>query len=312
MGTDSSIVFTLKKEFDQLLQCCRKILGIGDLTGIRQVGATLLLTGLAIVCIGCRDKPAIPKEGDVVVWMHSSELIIKTKLGQRRDHVITDPKNDHLFYEPEYERFIGQFPINYEPSRYPKLAEAERRDFIEKHNSEIRAVKSIHPLEFYLMLNGAISRATDTEPHGADRMDDPNQVKVIIHGYETLSTDKSSGINNRLLNTRELFDAELNKHLDTSSKTINDDLECYSYYGGEKGELCFGRSTHPLITGFYFHKSPQGRRLLVRSLETIYGGIKVEWFTDQKNISNAKYIDSTIWRLLDTWNIAPTKTVSDQ
>ena len=92
---------------------------------------SLLLACASITSLsGCRQKPPIPKEGDIVVWMHSPELIIKAKLGQRREHVVSDPRLDHLFYEPEYERFIGQFPIDYKPIPFPKFTEAERRDFL--------------------------------------------------------------------------------------------------------------------------------------------------------------------------------------
>ena len=55
------------------------------------------ITFLLFFCItslsGCSQAPAIPKDGDEVMWRLSSELIIKAKLGQRREHVIVDAKD---------------------------------------------------------------------------------------------------------------------------------------------------------------------------------------------------------------------------
>ncbi len=262
--------------------------------------SALLLIGVSIISLsGCRQKPPIPKEGDVVIWKHSSELIIKAKLGQRREHVIADPRIDHLSYEPEYERFIGQFPIDYDPKPFPKFTEAERRDFIADHDSKIHAVKSIHPLEFNLMLNGVTAKATDDSPHGGD-MDDPNQVKVFL--------SRPGILENPLYSTQQFFEFELMKKLDLSSKKTEHGLDCYSFKDGHGGKRCFGHSAYPTISGFEFYVSPSEGNILARSQETIYGGIKIEWFTHQKNINRARDIDAAIWRLLEAWNVAPTQT----
>ena len=271
--------------------------------------SALLLIGVSIISLsGCRQKPPIPKEGDVVIWKHSSELIIKAKLGQRREHVISDPRIDHLSYEPEYERFIGQFPIDYAPKPFPKFTEAERRDFIADHDSKIHAVKSIHPLEFNLMLNGVTAKATDASPYGGEGMDDPNQVKVILHGYGDFPIVTKSGVKHAPYNTQQLFEIELMKKLNISSKKTEHGLDCYSFQDGHEGKRCFGNSTYSSISGFHFYVSPTEENVLVESLEAIYGGIRVEWFIHKKNINRTKDIDAAIWRLLEAWNVAPTQT----
>jgi len=272
----------------------------------------LLLVGITIIGLsGCSkgEPPLIPKEGDVVIWKHRSELIIKAELGQRREHVIADARTDHLSYEPEYEKFIGQFPIDYAPKPFPKLTEQERIAFEEEHASKIHARKSLHPIQFNLMLNGVKAKATDTSHYGGREMDDPNQVKVYLrfHGGSPVMT--KSGVKRAPYNTQEFFERELMKKLDVSFKEANDGLDCYRFNDGRGGKRCFGHSTYPSISGFHFYVSPDTKyRIFVTSQEFIYGGIKIEWFTDQQNINRAREIDAAIWRLLNAWNISPLTT----
>ncbi|ARD46415.1 hypothetical protein [Colwellia sp. PAMC 21821] len=266
----------------------------------------LLMPILLFICItnlsGCRQAPPVPKEGDVVIWKHNSELIIKAKLGQRRAHTISAPRTDHRFYEPEYERFIGQFPIDYDPEPFPKFTEQERIAYEADHASKIHAVKSIHFIEFNLMLNGVKAKATDTSPVGGSKgMDDPNQVKVFLK-YPRGSD-----------NTQQLFEGQLMKELDISSKKTKDRLDCYLFNDKDRGKRCFGHSTYPSISGFHFYVSPfpistGGKsNILVYSQEFIYGGIEIQWFTEQQNMYRAREIDAAIWRLLAAWNISPNK-----
>jgi len=254
---------------------------------------------------GCREKPPIPKEGDIVVWKQRSELIIKAKLGQRREHVIVDARIDHRFYEPEYERFIGQFPIDYKPKPFPKFTEQEQIAFEAEHATKIHAVKSGHPIEFNLMLNGIKAKATDDSPIGGEGIDDPNQVKVILHGYGAFPVVTKSGAKRAPYNTQQYFERELMKELDVSSKETKYGVDCYRFNGASRGKRCFGHSTYSGISGFRIYVSPDvERRISVTSQEFIYGGIKILWFTDQKNIYRARDIDAAIWRLLEAWNIS--------
>lgn len=259
---------------------------------------------------GCREKPSIPKEGDIVVWKHNSELIIKARLGQRREHVIVDSRTDHFFYEPEYERFIGQFPIDYKPKPFPKFTEQEQIAFEAEHATKIHAVKSGHPIEFNLMLNGVEAKATDNHLHGGNRkMDDPNQVKVILHGYGAFPVVTKSGVKRAPYNTQQYFERELMKELDISSKESNYGIDCYLIKDGKGGKRCFGKSTISSISGFKFYMSPTFKsKIRVTSIELIYAGFKVEWFTAPRNINRAREIDAAIWSLLEAWNISPVTT----
>jgi len=263
---------------------------------------------------GCREKPSIPQEGDVVVWKQRSELIIKAKLGQRREHIITNPKTDPLLFNPRYERFIGQFPIDYKPKPFPKLTEKEFIDFEYEYASGKGILNIGHTTQFHLMLNGVKAKATDASPYGGEGLDDPNQVKVFIHGHGTQPILTKSGVKRAPYNTQQYFERELMKKLNVSSKKTKNGLDCYFFHDKARGKRCFGQSTYPSISGFHFYVSPflratgKKKNILVYSQEFIYGGIEIQWFTEQQNMYRAREIDAAIWRLLEAWNISPVTT----
>jgi len=269
-----------------------------------------LILFLLVVKACIPEKREIPKEGDVVTWVHSSELIIKTKLGQRREHIPT--RNDSHFYEPEYEKFVGQFPIDYVPESFPKMTEQEHHDFfLQWPDRKQRPRKSIHFIEFYLMLDGVEAVATDDNPYGGKGIDDPNQVKVFLHSHH--SQDKeliqtTSGSWRPPFNTKQFFESDFLKELETSTKETINGVDCYRFIGATPGKRCFGHSTYPSVSGFTFWVNPNTEKnILVSSKEFIYGGIEIVWFTDQQNINKATEIDAAIWRLLEAWNIAPSQ-----
>lgn len=62
----------------------------------------------------------IPKQGDTVTWLINDFLIIGTQLGERRKHI---PRStDSRYYEPEFEKYIGQFPVDFIPEPRPQLS----------------------------------------------------------------------------------------------------------------------------------------------------------------------------------------------
>ncbi|MBC7750218.1 MAG: hypothetical protein H7Z73_00655 [Candidatus Saccharibacteria bacterium] len=142
-----------------------------------------------------------------------------------------------------------------------------------------------------------MAQATDASPHGPKGLDSQDQVKVFVNG-----------ITHPKIDTQQFFESELMKELDSNSKITQHGLECYKFKDDHDGGRCFGKSKNKLISGFYFYISPdRDSRILVRNNEFIYGGVKIEWFTDQKNIDQAKDIDAAIWRLLTAWNVSPIK-----
>jgi hypothetical protein len=259
----------------------------------------LLFVGIASLS-GCRQPPPIPKEGDVVIWKHSSELIIKAKLGQRREHVIVDARTDHLQYEPEYENFIGQFPIDYNPKPYPKFTEQERIAFETKYASKVHAVKSGHPIQFNLMLNGVKTKATDRSIVSEQALDDINQVKVELGGQGILTDINYT--------TKDVYERFLKSKEGRYDKQSSDEygLACY-YQTRVSGLWCFGESSYRQISGYSF-AFMNANKIMVNSWEPLYGGIKVTWVIDRAILKDWKLIDVVIWRLLETWNISPLAT----
>jgi len=254
---------------------------------------------------GCREKPPIPKEGDIVVWKHNSELIIKAKLGQRREHVIADPRTDHFFYEPEYERFIGQFPIDYKPKPFPKFTEQEQMAFEVEYATKLHAVKSGHPIQFNLMLNGVVVKATDRSIVSRKALDDINQVRVELGGlglsYDITHTSKYHHEN--------FVKSKLNKtwHYDKQSSDEYD-MKCYrENNGGSRSRpWCFGESTYAGASGVSFTIFSTNW-VLASSSEPIYGGIKVRYRIDRSMLKHWKEVDAAIWDLLERWNISRLK-----
>ena len=197
------------------------------------------------------------------------------------------------------------------PRPFPKFTEQERIAFEAEWAAKVHAVKSGHPdIEFNLMLNGVTAKATDNSLHGGNRkMDDPNQVKVLLKSYSAYPITTNLGVNKILRNTSESFKFDYMRNLDEGSKESNYGIDCYLIIGGKGGKRCFGKSTTPSISGFKFYMSPVFKsKIRVISNELIYGGIKVEWFTAPHNINRAREIDAAIWRLLEAWNISPVTT----
>lgn len=246
----------------------------------------------ALLVRDCTQNTSIPEEGDTVTWMHSPELIIKTKLGQRREHIPT--KIDDRIYEPEYERFIDQFPVDYMPDRLPRLTEAERDMFMKQYATKIYARNSQHPLEFSLMLNGAKFKVTDEGFHSSRTLDDINQVKVLIGG---------AGGNKR---TSLLHEVVKEKYRDAYHKAMSSKygMDCYLLKNYVDYFYCYGESNYHPNAGVFFTVYADSP-VWGKSIEPIYGGIKLSYRFDKANLRYWQAIDTAAWRMLDNWNLAP-------
>jgi hypothetical protein len=277
----------------------------------KSVGLYLMPILLFIASLsGCRQPPPIPKEGDVVIWnqrwQKDSDLIIKAKLGQRREHVIVDARFDHLDYEPEYEKFIGQFPIDYDPKPFPKFTEEERiAHEIAKRDKKLPPTRSLHPIQFNLMLNGVKAKATDRSM--VSSLDNINQVRIQIGGR---------GVGNDLLTTEAIHERFLKSKFKKSwhyDKQSSDDykMKCYGKNSGEpKSQLwCFGESSYKKTTGVSFTIFSDNS-VHAHSYENIYGGIKVEYLLDRSQLKHWQEVDAAIWSLLERWNVVANQNIN--
>lgn len=253
--------------------------------------SSLVIITSSLFQISCmtKDKKQDPyKEGDIVTWKINDHLILKAEVGERREHVVTrTPKGEAEFYRPQYERYIGQFPIDYQPTRFEKISESEARDMpISKHSGR--------RYEFNLMLNGSWVQASDRSVYSNDTLDHPDQVKVVVNNYSLGG------------NTKQSFDNYSMLELDADSAETNNRVTCYPFKGKHDNQRrCFGESENSLISGYEIY-IPITKQvpMFVEYRESIYNGVKINWYADRKNLDQAQAIDAAIWRLLDTWNIS--------
>lgn len=269
--------------------------------GVVRGWLTGVLFGVVMSQISCskQPEPHIPQEGELVTWRFAPELVIRTRLGERREHVSTGQYDSH-FYRPHAEQYIGQFPIDYQPERFDKISMEEfKQPQLDGGNGR---------LEFNLMLNGSQFKATDANINGSNGLEHVDQVKVQIQRRGIVDTWTSTADEYKRLkasngNYEEAFSSQYG-------------LKCYMFFSKESdplGRECYGYSTNPKAPGvsIRFMSDPW---VFAETLEpTMYGGLIVRWRIDRRNLEQWQQIDAAIWRLLDAWNVSPeTSSVQTQ
>ncbi|MBH0086172.1 hypothetical protein I6E84_08070 [Psychrobacter sp. SCQQ22] len=253
--------------------------------------SSLVIITLSLFQISCmqQDKKQDPyKEGDIVTWKINNHLILKAEVGQRREHSLENhsKRGEAEFYRPQYERYLGQFPIDYQPIGFDKISESEARDMpISKHSGR--------RYEFNLMLNGSTVQASDRVVESNDTLDHPDQVKVVINSYQaSLTTKEATEKEEREVKAK--YEKELSEKYGLHCRT-RDDIGI---------PHCFGNSINPQVSGIVF-SFWNDEKIKAISYEPIYGGIKVEWYFHPSNLQHWQEIDTAIWDLIETWNISP-------
>lgn len=243
---------------------------------------------------GCMPKKEthIPQEGEVVIWKQNPHLIVKVKLGPRREHI--PDQFDSEFYRPAREHYLGQFPIDYIPEKFESISKEEA--------NRLPMPDSNRQLQFDLMLNGSNVQATD-----GYLPDHNDQVRVRIEG---LTMDMRA----ENLNTYKTF-LQREEFFKENSKFEKYGLTCYQRVESDYFFSCYGCSKENNVTGILLEISTleitsDNRFVQIRgnSYEpNKYGGIWVQWETNLNNWDQWQEIDSAIWRLLKSWNAAPSK-----
>lgn len=242
-----------------------------------------------IACEKVRDNSEIPKEGDIVTWKQNDHLIIKTKLGERRKHIVDNhcKRCEAEFYQPQNEHYVGQFPIDYVPEKFPQISFEEAASLPNPYSN--------NQLQFNLVLNNATVKATDESFYSNQPLDSINQVKVFVENELTIN-----------YTTKDVYKKFLEdkKGIHENNTSEKYGLNCYSRKN--KGLWCFGKSSNKSISGLSF-SFESNNKIIIKSWEHIYGGVKVYWVIDQSKLKDWKKIDYKIWMLLDVWNVSPLK-----
>lgn len=252
----------------------------------------LKIVTILILLGGCMSsqKEADPyKEGEVVTWKFNDQFILKTKLGARRTHISTGP-HDAEFYRPESEHYVGQFPIDYVPQKFAKLTEAQARQM------QPVAIIAGQQLEFNLMLNGSIVQATDKGLDALNTLDHPDQIKVLV-----------TNTRGNAYSTKEAYLKGREKITGTYEQNSSEMYGLKCHRDEDIGLSCFGESKNNQISGvsFSFWSSDKVRAV---SYESVYGGIQVEWYINQRQLKHWQEVDLAIWNILNNWNVSPVKT----
>ncbi|MDQ9022346.1 hypothetical protein RFI02_14660 [Acinetobacter sichuanensis] len=127
----------------------------------------LLISSLVLSGCKLKEKLDTPKEGDIVVWKQNPQLIVKAKLGPRREHI--PDQFDSEFYRPAREHYLGQFPIDYIPEKFVPITQ-QQADSLPMPDSN-------RQLQFDLKLSNLDFQATD-----GYLPDHNDQVRVRIEG----------------------------------------------------------------------------------------------------------------------------------
>lgn len=177
---------------------------------------------------GCKpqEKVHIPQEEEIVVWKQNPQLIVKAKLGPRRKHI--PDQFDYEFYRPAREHYLGQFPINYVPEKFPVITQEEA--------DSLPMPDSNRQLQFDLKLSNSDFQATD-----GPLPDHDDHVRVRIEGLtmdmraENLDTYKT------FLKRKDFFKE--------NSKFEKYGLTCYQRLEADYSFNCYGKSKEQDVTG---------------------------------------------------------------
>ncbi len=278
----------------------------------------ILILILGLSSCSKTDTYTPPKEGDIVTWKWTPQLVFKARLGQRRIHIPDThcTRCEREFHKPQYDRFLGQFPIDYVPERFEKLTATEIEN-LPPTRSNTGAI------EFSLMLNGTkcvgaesareLNEKLDNGTLNGDScvltdrsflsdqtLDDINQVKVHIQSQgiqDDVNFTTKDGQERFLKSGKGRYDKQLSEKYG---------LSCY-YQMGLSLEYfsCFGHSSYSHVSGINISSNFANNFIDGYSYEPIYGGIHLRWRIHRENLKHWQEVDAAIWRLLESWNVAP-------
>ncbi|MDO5544199.1 MAG: hypothetical protein Q4F77_13000 [Acinetobacter sp.] len=220
--------------------------------------------------------------GDLIMWGISPELIIKTYVGAKQNiaenTVLSSP-------------FLGQFPINFEPTTH-----------ISNSLDNIENVADFeNPMQFNLLLN----QAKDIPINNFYDKNHKNQVKVHVQNFS-----KADPLYFKYKQTpREwinyLISHQYVKYEDSFKKF---DLDCYSLnFDSSIAYHCIGRASDQYQTEFLMKitKNIENQQIITTTVETpLYPNVRVECRMTRDSLNDWKVVDRNIWHLLSIWNVS--------
>ena len=266
----------------------------------------IMISLCLVFLIACtpKEKPYIPQEGDLVTWKQNPQLIVKAKLGSRREHIIDThcKRCEREFYRPEREHYLGQFPIDYVPQKFAPITQEEA--------DSLPMPDSNRQLQFDLKLRSSYFQATD-----GYLPDHDDQVRVRIQGLTMDMRAENLDSYKTFLQRKEFFKK--------NSKFEKYGLTCYQRLEADYSFNCYGKSKEPGVSGVLLSvQTLEGSVALENKIIPIrgdsyhyqpnkYGGIWIQLEMNLNNWDRWQEIDSAIWHLIEKWNSAPSSQKSN-
>lgn len=252
----------------------------------------LIMSILPLSACGISGKQ---KEGDLVTWEVTPQLIIKTELGLQRELIAYSPNSPQ--YRDNYNKYVGVFPFDYNPIKHQQLSVEEAKKVIESKNSNSKA----HTLSFDLALNGAKFQPNDY----IIRIDE-----VMVH-EDQIRVEVKENLNNylKIISEDEIKKGKYNKGLSARTnldcyefeKTLNSKTDPFAY----KYNQCIGKPKNNSIPVLNIKIIKIESDQVIASYNSPELGVNILWRINIKHISDWEKIHIQIWNLINSWNVSP-------
>lgn len=235
------------------------------------------------------------KEGDLVTWQITPKFIVKTELGLQQEliaHTIDSP-----LYNDPYEKYVGVFPLDYKPVKHEQLSIEESNIINKSKNSQYKG----YTLSFDLALNDS-----KFQPNDFIITND----KVMVHD-DQIRVEVNNNVDGRIKIISE-DEVKSGKYNESLSKTTS--LECYFFekvIGSEKKPViytynqCIGKPKNNSIPNVNIQLINIYSDYVIANYYSEELDVNVSWRINKKYFSDWEKIHSSIWNLINSWNVAP-------
>lgn len=233
------------------------------------------------------------KEGDLVTWEVTPQLIIKTELGLQRELIAN--VSGSSFYT--YKKYVGLFPFDYKPIEYQHLSAENASDIIKTKNARYKA----YTLTFDLALNDAKFKPNDYIIRSSSVMVHEDQIRVEV----------KKNINKHL---KVITDDEIRTGKYNEELSLNTNLECYFFDKtiqagnrdiAHKYTWCIGKPDNKSIPEVAIEILNFDDDQVIANYNSEKLGINVSWRVDKKHLKDWENIHTHTWNLINSWNVSP-------